>query len=134
MIPTTSTLSNTTVTFVTQPSTTYRMHYEGQHISAYRDKQSAVEQAIYKILLTERYQYAIYSPAYGVELQALFGQPVAWVCPEIERRVTEALLQDDRISTVDGFTFDIARRGVVAVTFTAHTIYGTAQITTEVSY
>ena len=84
----------------------------------------AIKQTIFKILNTERYKYIIYSWNYGIELEDLFGQPVLFVCPEIERRVKEALLQDDRITEVDSFDFDISKRGVVSVTFTVHTIFG----------
>ncbi len=134
MIPTTSAVANAEVTFAVQPSTTYSMHYDGSNIGGYRDGQLAVEQAIYKILLTERYQYQIYSTNYGVELADLFGMPVTWVRPEIERRVAEALLMDNRIKAVDNFVFNLDTRHVVAVTFTAHTIFGDATIETEVNY
>jgi hypothetical protein len=47
-----------------------------------------------------------------------------YVCPEIERRVKDALLQDDRITGVDNFEFDTSTKGVVSVTFTVHTFFG----------
>ena len=46
------------------------------------------------------------------------------LCGMYERRVKEALLQDDRIIEVDNFEFDFPKRGVVAVSFTVHTIFG----------
>jgi hypothetical protein len=54
----------------------------------------------------------------------LYGQPPMYVCPEIERRVKEALSQDDRITGVDNFEFDILKKGVVTVSFTVHTFFG----------
>ena len=45
----------------------------------------AVKQAVYKIIMTERYQYIMYSWNYGVELLDLFGEPVTYVCPELKR-------------------------------------------------
>jgi phage baseplate assembly protein W len=83
-----------------------------------------MRQVIFKILNTERYDYVIYSWNYGIELSDLFGKPVMYACPEIERRVKEALTQDDRIKSVDSFEFDTTKRGAVAVKFTAHTIFG----------
>jgi phage baseplate assembly protein W len=88
------------------------------------DNLEAVKQAVFKILNTERYAYIIYSWNYGIELKDLFGQPIRFVCPEIERRVKEALLQDDRITAVDNFEFDISKKNVVAVSFTVHTLFG----------
>ena len=88
------------------------------------DTLEAIKQTVFKILNTQRYRYIIYSWNYGIELEDLFGQPVMFVCPEIERRVKEALMQDDRITDVTDFDFDISKRGVVAVSFTVHTIFG----------
>ena len=79
--------------------------YEGRKTYGYCDELEAVRQAIYKILNTERYQYLIYSWNYGIELADLFGQPIPYVYAEIQRRITEALLQDDRITDVYDFDF-----------------------------
>jgi hypothetical protein len=83
-----------------------------------------MRQVIYKILNTERYQHIIYSWNYGIELLDLFGEPVAYVCSELQRRITEALTQDDRITSVDGFGFDVSEKRTVKATFTVHTIFG----------
>lgn len=107
-----------------QPSKTYKMHLPQEIINGYDDLVEAVEQAIYKILNTERYQYVIYSWNYGIELADLFGEPITYVCPELERRISEALTQDERIISVDGFSFDTEQKRVIKVSFTAHSIYG----------
>lgn len=116
-----------------QPGLTYKLHVDSQRISGYVDELEAYTQAVYKILNTERYCYTIYSWNYGIELKDLFGKHIAYVVPEIERRVKEALMQDDRTEKVDSFTFDTSKRGVVAVAFTAHSIYGDANIQTQVA-
>ena len=90
---------------VEQPSYTYRMVLpnrddEPTKFKSKTDGIEAVKQAVYKILNTERYTYPIYSWNYGIELVDLFGQPIPWVYPELERRITEALVWDDRINTV----------------------------------
>lgn len=107
-----------------QPSKTYQMHLSQEIINGHGDNVAAVEQAIYKILNTERYQYVIYSWDYGVELADLFGEPITYVCPELERRITEALTWDERIISVDSFSFDTEQKRVVKVSFMAHTIFG----------
>lgn len=107
-----------------QPSKTYKMHLPQEVINGYGDNVEAVEQAIYKILNTERYQYVIYSWNYGIELADLFGEPITYVCPELERRITEALTQDERIISVDGFSFNTEQKRIVVTSFIAHTIYG----------
>lgn len=108
----------------TQPTNTYKMELESNLIRGYTDGQEAMKQAIFKTLSTERYQYVMYSWNYGIELIDLYGEPVSYVCPELERRITEALTWDERIESVDNFEFDTSKKGEVLVTFTAHTIFG----------
>ena len=62
-----------------QPSLTYRMQTEEKRIRGHTDGLEAVRQAIYKIIMTERYQYVMYSWNYGIELLDLFGEPVTYV-------------------------------------------------------
>lgn len=111
--------------FETQPDFTHKLNSE--KVAGYVDEIEAYKQAVYKILSTERYDYVIYSWNYGIELKDLFGQPIPYVIPEIERRVTEAVMQDDRTESVSGFEFDTSKRGVVSVTFKATSIYGQAE-------
>lgn len=124
MIPSGNTILNTELKVVTMPSKQHRMDLNRNRILGTCNTLEAVKQAVFKILSTERYKYIIYSWNYGIELEDLFGQPSMYVCPEIERRVKEALTQDDRITGVDSFEFDISKRGVVSVTFTVHTLFG----------
>lgn len=74
----------------------------------------AMKQTIYHIINTERYQYLIYSWNYGVELADLFGKPITYCYPEIKRRITEALLQDSRIESVESFEFSYSKGDVIA--------------------
>lgn len=134
MIPSTAAFSVRDFEVKEPPTHTYRMDPEGETVRGYTDGQEAMKQAIYKILLTERYQYIMYSWNYGIELLDLFGMPVSYVCPELERRITEALTWDSRIESVDGFAFDTSKKGVVHVSFTAHTIFGDVRAEREVSY
>ena len=97
------------------------------------DGEDANRQAILKILNTERYENVIYSWNYGVEFLDLFGEPVTYVCPEIKRRIEEALMQDGRIRSVDGFEFDTSKKHEVMCTFCVHTIFGDILTGKEVS-
>lgn len=124
MIPSRNTILTTELNVTTQPSKQHRMDLDRTRIFGMCDGLEAVKQSIFKILNTERYAYIIYSWNYGIELNDLYGQPVMYVCPEIERRIQEALLQDDRITAVDEFEFDTSKKGVVSVTFTVHTFFG----------
>lgn len=107
-----------------QPSLTYKMDLNGDSVRGFVDEQEAMKQAIFRILNTERYQYIIYPWWYGIETIDLYGEPVTYVCPELERRITEALLTDTRINSVTDFEFDLEVKGVVHAIFTVNTIYG----------
>ena len=118
--------------YESQPDLTYKINIESETISGYVDELEAYKQAVYKILNTERYDYIIYSWNYGIELKDLFGQPIPYVIPELERRITEAVMQDDRTESVGNFEFDTPKRGVVHVKFTATSIYGDVEIEKDV--
>lgn len=124
MIPSTTAFLEQDFEITEQPTHTYKMNLESNLIRGYTDGQEAMKQAIYKILNTERYQYVMYSWNYGIELLDLYGEPVSYVCPELERRITEALTWDDRIQSVDNFEFNISKKGEILVTFTVHTVFG----------
>ena len=124
MIPSRNTILTTEINVVTMPSKQHRMDLEQNRILGTCDNLEAVKQSIFKILNSERYLYLIYSWNYGIELMDLFGKPPLFVCPEVERRVKEALIQDDRIMGVDEFEFDTSKKGVVSVTFAVHTLFG----------
>lgn len=114
-----------------QPSKTYRLNVDTQTIVGFCDDRTAIEQAIYLILNTERFEWIIYSWAYGSELQSLFGKPIPYVTSEVQRRIKEALLQDDRINSVENFT--IRRNGGrVLVSFEVSTIKGVIPASKEV--
>lgn len=124
MIPSTNTILSQDLEVETLPSKNYKMQIEHDVINGFCDELEAMKQVVFKILNTERYQYIIYSWNYGIELLDLYGEPVTYVCPELERRITEALVQDDRIDSVDSFVFNVLEKRTVKVTFTVHTIFG----------
>ncbi len=124
MIPSGNAILTVDLNVTTQPSKEHRMDLDRNRILGTCDSLEAVRQSVFKILNTERYQYLIYSWNFGIELMDLYGKPPMFVCPEIERRVKEALLQDDRITGVDEFEFDTSKNGVVSVSFTVHTLFG----------
>ena len=119
------------VTFETDPSFTYRMWPDALRITGTTDRQQAMIQAIWKILNTERYAYPIYSWTYGIELKDLYGHNMTYISPELERRIREALSPDDRITSVDNFSFSYPKRNSIYVQFTAHTIFGDMDIGKE---
>lgn len=112
------------------PSKTFRMHEKT--LSDYVDGKEAMRQAVYCILNTERYEWLIYNWNYGVELKDLFGKPMGLVKSKLKKRIKEALMQDDRIQSVDAFSFNEFGRKL-SVTFTVHTQYGEVDASKEVN-
>ena len=110
-------------TFEALPSKTFRLNHNNLTVTGTIDQIQAVEQAVFLFLNVERYQWLIFSWNYGVELHNLIGKDPEYCLPEIERRVREALLQDDRITTVQDFQFEINKKQVLA-TFTVVSIFG----------
>lgn len=125
MIPQIETLL-TPIQEVTYQTKTYKVILDKDRINGYTDEVDALIQTIYFILNTERYKYIIYSWDYGVELFDLFGKQMTYVIAEVERRITEALLQDDRILEVTNFEFE-PNGHKLHVTFDVISIYGTIQ-------
>lgn len=82
----------------TQPTRTYALRFDGYPCSGGKlDGLEAMKQAIFLILQTERFQYAIYSWNYGIE--------------------------DDRVLSVEQFSFTKGKRSLL-VKFTVTTTEG----------
>lgn len=126
MIPSTSTILSTELKVERQPTKTYKFNIENNTIGGFCDDLEAMTQVVYKILNTERYKNIMYSWNYGIELLDLFGEPINYCISELKRRITEALIQDDRIQSVDNFEYKADRRSV-RMSFTVHTIFGDIQ-------
>lgn len=117
---------------ITLPSNDFRLDSDRQQINGMVSDLEQLKQTIAFILNTERYDYLIYPWSYGVEFKDLFGQPMGYVIPEIERRITEALTQDKRISSVSEFEFE-KRKKSVHVTFTVSTNFGAIESEVDVN-
>ncbi len=134
MIPSTNSTLNNIISVEIGPSKNYKMNPIRETIQGYVDEKDAIKQFIFKVLSTERYKYNIYSWNYGVEFTDLFGKPKSYVCSELENRITNALIVDDRIESVDNFEFDTTKRGVIGVKFEVVTIFGRIEYEKEVAY
>ena len=91
------------------------------------DGLEALKQSVYKVLNTEQYEYPIYSFDYGIELENLSGKDIVYVKSELQRRISECLLEDERIEAVDNFAFSNSGDQILC-TFDVSSIYGTTTI------
>lgn len=109
-----------------QTSLTYGIDFNLGIVTGQIDELAALQQAVYLILNTERFKHEIFSWDYGVEFIDLIGTQTSFAYPEIERRIKEALLVDDRILGVVNFNFTRARNEVL-VTFSVQSNLGELQ-------
>lgn len=113
-----------------EQSKTYKV--SDNTIQGFTDNLKALEQAIYKELNTERYEYPIYSFDYGIELESLLGKDILFVKAELKRRIEECLMKDDRIESVENFAFDV-KGDEMFCTFDVISIYGQLSVSQEVN-
>lgn len=115
------------------PSFDFRMNTATGRIGGTVEDLEEIRQSVEMILSTERYEHSIYPESYGVETADLIGQDAELAVPELEMRITEALLQDDRIEEVTDFEFDLSTSGIVAMSFIVNTTKGTLEEEMEVN-
>lgn len=101
-------------------------------VQGFTDGLEALQQAIYKVLNTEMYDCPIYDFNYGIEMDSLIGKDPVYVRAELPRRIRECLLQDDRVQSVDNFSFTTDGDSLTC-TFDVVSIYGHLTITQEVN-
>lgn len=118
---------------VVEPSKTFGLRLDGERAFGVIDGVDALTQSIYLMLSVERYEYPIYPWSVFFETNDLYGKHPSYVIAEIPRRITETLLQDDRILGTDNFVFSV-NKDSVSVTYTANTIFGDITLQREVDY
>lgn len=116
-------------------SKTYRLDLNTKRITGYIDGAEAVRQAIYMILSTERASFAIYGTDegidYGTEMERFIGKSFSFIKSDIERTVTDALTQDERILSVTDFSISDPVGDSLTFSFTVSTIFGDLYISWE---
>jgi phage baseplate assembly protein W len=115
-----------------QSSRTYRLDLVRKRVTSMIDGRDAIIQAVRKILYTERYAYVIYSSQYGVELDRLIGQEYDFIVSDIKRTLTEALLMDNRIISLENFEMEKTGLDTMKVNFLVNSIEGEINFSTEV--
>jgi hypothetical protein len=103
------------------PSKTWKV--SKNHIQGTIDGLEAVKQAVDFILSTERFEYEIYSTDYGMETKDLIGQRREYVQGDMQRRIEEALAEDDRVTGISNFDLTFSGETATA-TFTVNTEFG----------
>lgn len=83
------------------------------------DGLQAMMQAVKKLFASERYTQSVYSGNYGVEFEGLIGKSTVYVLAVLEQRISEALMQDDRIHGVKVEHMEVSASGD-SIVFVVH--------------
>ena len=114
------------------PSLTYQV--KDGRIQGMIDQSEAMEQAVKKILTTDRMIYEIYSKEYGHDLGELIGKEFDYVHAVIELILQEALLADDRVDNVKVENMTIIGKSSLSLKVTVYTFWGVVKAKTEVEF
>lgn len=101
----------------------------GNHVIV--EKNEALKVWIYKALKTERFDYMAYSWQYGIELKPFIGKvmSVQERFSELKRVITECLMVNPYIVSMDSFSFDEEKHGeLVKLSISLTSIYGEVNI------
>lgn len=120
------------VSVESMPSLTWYINKDTNRIQGTVDNYDAVVQAVQVILNVERFRWQIYSPYSGMQWRGLIGEDPGYVAAELQRRIRDALMMDDRVTGIKDFKYSIAD-DVLTASLTVTTVYGDVQTTTEVT-
>lgn len=120
------------VSVKSMPSLTWYINKDTNRIQGTVDNYDAVVQAVQVILNVERFRWQIYSPYSGMQWRGLIGEDPGYVAAELQRRIRDALMMDDRVTGIKDFKYSIADDALTA-SLTVTTVYGDVQTTTEVN-
>lgn len=111
------------------PSYTYKMDIEKERVEGHTDGVEAIKQMIYKCINTEKDIYPIYR-SFGIQKRDLFGKPKEYAYIVLTRRITDALLLDDRIEAVKNFEYieEWSLDDKLGLKFEVETVEGIIQI------
>lgn len=106
-----------------RPDKTYKIDLQQMKLIGKTDGIEAMKQAIYKVLNTMRYEHIIYSWDYGFDVNGIIGQDERYVRASLERKIEDALLQDERVKSVSEFEFERVKDGLL-VRFVVNSVFG----------
>lgn len=114
-----------------QPSLTWKIDKESNRITGMCDEWNAVRQAVEIILYVERFRWQIYTPYSGMQWDGLLGENPGYVIVELQRRIRESLMMDNRVTGISDFDY-YQDEETLNVSFTVDTVYGGIPIITGV--
>ncbi len=114
---------NTEIEYVSQPSKTWAINRQTMRIQSLTDGLDSVRQAVDIILNTERFKWQIYTSNMGTEIKTLIGDSESYIISEFPRMIEEALLTDDRVTSVEDFVYS-TKGDTMTWSFKVNTVFG----------
>lgn len=124
---------NPTATPQNAYSKTFYINYEKNRIQGEIDGLEAIKQSIISMLSTERYAYLIHTWQYGATMEKYIGENIDFILSDIGREIKETLLTDNRILDVREFEYNQFEPDSLRITFLVDTIYGSANLNTNIA-
>ncbi len=106
-----------------QADKTFKIDFEKKRLDGMVDGVEALCQTVYAILMTPRYTYPIFSHNYGTDYSDLPSGDYIKRIAAIKRAVTDSLMTDDRILSVQDFEFTKNEHSIF-VKFLVKSIFG----------
>ncbi len=120
------------IVFQDQPSLTWIADPVTHRLRGRGDNYQAVCQAVEVIVNVERFHWQIYTPNFGTDLEGLLGSDPGYVASELQRRLSDAFLPDNRILGITDFSYTF-RDTTLTAEVTVNTVFGPVQTTVEVT-
>lgn len=120
------------IVFEDQPSLTWIADPATRRLRGRGDNFEAVRQAVEVIVNVERFHWQIYTPNFGIDLDGLLGSDPGFAASELQRRLTDAFLPDNRILGISDFSY-VFQDTTLTAEVTVNTVFGPVQTTVEVT-
>lgn len=119
------------VEFRDQPSLTWIADPVTNRLRGRGDNYEAVRQAVEVIVSVERFRWQIYTPNFGTNFSNLLGHDPGFVASELQRRMADAFLPDNRILGIADFAYTF-QSPVLTAAVAVNTVFGPVRTSVEV--
>lgn len=131
MLPENSETIQSTQTVERASSRTYKVDLNENRITGIIDEKEALEQSVLFALLTQRYEYAVYTHSYGTDWNKVLGEGYLKAMAAAKTVITDSLMCDDRIYAVNNFEFERGEHAL-KVRFRVESVFGDMEKEAEI--
>lgn len=125
-------INTSNVEYTSYPNNEWIVTFENGGNIAPESNLQTIAQAVRFALETERFKYPIMGSNFGSIFDDLIGTDYDYIRSEIAKRITDALLIDDRIADVRDFEYTKGDNSAMTVSCVVETVLGNMQISTTI--